>query len=584
MRQYSALCRTLICALFLLAVSSPLSAQSVGFSGPVNYSAALQQGPYSVAVADFNGDGIPDLAASGALLGVWLGTGGGKFAAPTLIALNVTLGSVVSADFNGDGKPDLAVAGSTQNEGELAVLLNLGNGTFAAPVYYSTQTGGGLSRLAAGDFNGDSKVDLAVAGGGVGVLLGNGDGTFGATAVYGTPDDQEGIVVADFNQDGKLDLATSNYGVSGSSPGSVSVFLGNGNGTFQAAIYKDLSAPALALATGDFNGDGRPDLAVSVMNSNTSDTVEILLGEGAGRFQNPVSYTLSAYGSAVSVADFNSDGKLDVAVATITGTLSFFLGNGDGTFQSTPVNFSIDLAAAALSVADLNGDTFPDAVTANQNSLSDVSVLINSGPNAPGISLNPSTLTFATQLAGSVSTSQTVTVTNTGLASLTFSSIVPSSGFLSRSDCSSVGVGKTCTVTVSFAPKSSGNVAGTIKISDNTNTSPQTVSLSGVGTFFSLTPSNLNFGTIMKGTTSPPQTATLTSVAVVSQAYSYKVTGASQSFAITDPCGGVIPAKGTCTFSITFSPKSTGNFSATFEVQGSGPAMLKTTLSGQGTR
>jgi hypothetical protein len=226
---------------------------------------------------------------------------------------------------------------------------------------------------------------------------------------------------------------------------------------------------------------------------------------------------------------------------------------------------------------------FPDIVTANYNSNSDLSVLVNSGPNAPGINLNPSTLIFATQLAGTVSAGQVVTVTNTGLGPLDFSSVVPSSGFLARSSCSLVGVGKSCTVTISFAPKSSGSISGTLQLTDNANTNPQTVSLSGVGTFFTLAPSSLNFGTVKKGTTSPPQLATLTSVAVVSETYTYRVTGASRNYTVSDSCGGVIPAKGTCTFSITFTPQNTGTLTATFEVQGSGPAVLKTTLTGQGS-
>ncbi len=283
---------------------------------------SLQAGsdPLAIVAGDFNGDGIIDLAVanSGANnLSIFLGNGDGSF---TVSASHPPTGSnpaaMVVGDFNGDGIPDLAVA----NGGSSTVTVELGNGdgTFT-PSPLSSETGGQPRSMAIGDFNGDGILDLVVAGGYSGstpaVLLGNGDGSFTATVPLTLPQNfaPYSVVTGDFNQDGKLDLAIANYYSTGSS---LLIFLGNGDGTFAATAAGPTGiANATELAVADINGDGNPDLVETSYYQ-----LGILLGNGDGSFATAT--TLSAGNSpyAIAVADFNGDGTQDLAVTNSNGS------------------------------------------------------------------------------------------------------------------------------------------------------------------------------------------------------------------------------------------------------------------------
>ena len=233
-------------------------------------------------------------------------------------------------DFNGDGKPDLAVANYAP--GTISVLLGNGNGTFQPHVDYAT--GRYPESVAVADFNRDGKLDLAVANNGsntVSILLGNGDGTFQPQVEYAIGNSQIGVAVADFNRDGKLDLVVTNHD-------NINVLLGNGDGTFQPAVNYAAGASPGSPAVGDFNRDGKLDLVVANNSNNSTNTVNVLLGNGDGTFQPAVSYSTGPNPTSVAVADFNADGQLDLAVATngntSNNTVSILLGNGDGNFQA----------------------------------------------------------------------------------------------------------------------------------------------------------------------------------------------------------------------------------------------------------
>jgi len=323
----------------------------------------------SVAVGDFNRDGKPDLAVvsqvgtTGNIVGVLLGNGDGTFQNQVGYAVGNTPQSVAVGDFNGDGKLDLVVTNTA--DGTISVLLGNGDGTFQNQVTYVT--GKGPYSVAVGDFNGDGKLDLVVtntdlavanAPGAVNVLLGNGNGTFQNQVTYATGNNPLSVAVGDFNGDGKLDLVVANYDAF-TSTNTVSVLLGNGDGTFQNQVTYATTAESISVAVGDFNGDGKPDLAVA------SGAVNVLLGNGDGTFQNQVTYSTGDSAYSVVVADFDGDGKLDLAVANgDDNTVSVLRGNGDGTFQNRVAYFA-GLFVGPMAVGDFNGDGNPDLTTLN---------------------------------------------------------------------------------------------------------------------------------------------------------------------------------------------------------------------------
>ncbi|HEV2380157.1 MAG TPA: VCBS repeat-containing protein [Terriglobia bacterium] len=218
------------------------------------------------------------------------------------------------------------------------------------------------------------------------------------------------VTTADFNGDRKQDLAVSNEGSN-----TISILLGNGDGTFQSHVDYATGAEPAGLATGDFNRDGELDLAVAGLLSSS---VAILLGNGDGSFQNAVDYMTGAYPESVATGDFNGDGLLDLALATDSalGSASVLLGNGDGSFQNV-VDFPAELLPTSLSTGDFNGDGKLDLAAADFNGGS-VSVMLETT-----ILWAPTGLTFASQNLGTTSAPQTVTLTNIGSQSVTVTSI-----------------------------------------------------------------------------------------------------------------------------------------------------------------
>lgn len=298
-------------------------------------------------------------------------------------ATGVSPNAVLAADFNGDGKLDLAVANGGSNI--LSILLGNGDGTFT--VSATPSTGAVPHSLAVGDFNKDGKLDLAVANASdnsVSVFLGNGDGTFQAQASYAVGNAPAYVVAADFDRDGKLDLAVTNQ-----VDATVSILLGKGDGTFQVPASPFAAVPANAsvkdvagVAVGDFNGDNKLDLAVT---NTSNDTVSVLLGNGDGTFQAPVTYSTGNSGDqpiAVSAVDVNGDGKLDLAVTNLhANTVAILVGNGDGTFQTKvtyPSTNGAQTGPSAIATGDFNADGKIDLAVTNQGNNA-VSILFGNG-------------------------------------------------------------------------------------------------------------------------------------------------------------------------------------------------------------
>jgi hypothetical protein len=279
-----------------------------------------------VAVADFNGDGKPDvLQVTTTTLLVLLGNGDGTFQSPISTTLNTNISAVIAGDVNGDGKAD--VLGLDTGTNSLVVYLSNGNGTFAAGVSYALGVTASIGDLLTfGDFNGDHIADVAVTLPGQElVLLGNGNGTFQAPKSSAGVANFSAAIVGDFNNDGKLDVIIS-YGSNGVTAGNVSLLLGNGDGTFAAPTT--ITSEGGSIATADLNGDGNLDLVIN----DAGLLVQVWLGNGNGTFSNTHSYPTNNFStSGPAIADFNLDGKLDIASGGYT-----LLGNGDGTFQGWP--------------------------------------------------------------------------------------------------------------------------------------------------------------------------------------------------------------------------------------------------------
>jgi hypothetical protein len=262
-----------------------------------------------------NVDGEPDLVVTdydGNFVDVLLGLGGNSFelVEPCSTCANVPASvgvhplSVAIADVNGDGKPDLATANS--GSGNVSILLGNGDGTFQAQLEFSTGSQSAPSSVVIEDLNGDGKPDLATANNGsnnVSILLGNGDGTFQAQVSYGAGTGPYSIGIADLNGDGKPDLAVANNGSN-----TASVLPGNGDGSFQPQLVYDTGSSPTSIAIGDLNDDGRPDLAIADNGSN--DVTVVISGDTFG----PATYAAASDPFAIAIADFNGDGKPDLAV------------------------------------------------------------------------------------------------------------------------------------------------------------------------------------------------------------------------------------------------------------------------------
>lgn len=279
---------------------------------------AVGSQPNSVVTADFNGDGVADLAVTNSgdsAVSILIGRGDGTFGAASSVAVGAGPTEIIAADFNADGKPDLAVANS--NGASLTVLIGNGDGTFRRA---DVSVGGGQASLAAGDFNGDGKTDLAVGvGNNVRILLGNGDGSFSTGSSFATAVSPKQIRAADLNADGKVDLAIGAC-CQGSDVtyGAFYVYQGNGDGTFTQKFSSDQS-DGTKLTVADVTADGLPDLVMPYVGCHTPcDGVEVIVNNGNFGFTrfggggDDGGLTYGGRGPA-AVADFNGDGHAEVA-------------------------------------------------------------------------------------------------------------------------------------------------------------------------------------------------------------------------------------------------------------------------------
>jgi hypothetical protein len=368
-----------------------------------------------MAKADLDGDTELDLVTANGVndfrsdVSVLLGNGSVKFQDPASFATGDSPVSVAVADFDGDTVPDIVTANGDSNN--VSVLLGNGDATFQKPD--SFEAGDGAVFVAAADLNGDDFPDIVTAndlGGDVSVLLGNGDGTFQDPASFAAGDGPVFVVVANLDGDGFPDLVTANRDSS-----NLSVLLGNGDGTFQAATFLTAGDVPVAVAVADLDGDDFLDLATANRDSNNA---SVLLGNGDGTFQAATFYQTGI--APVSIAIDTLFGEIKIVVKNDNPPPEFFnkflpdvfpdlvtanrdsnnvsvlLGNGDGSFNAA-YHYATGNAPVSVALYNLNGDTrnlvnpddplhgdpipvpIPDIITTNRNSYS-VSVLLGKVP------------------------------------------------------------------------------------------------------------------------------------------------------------------------------------------------------------
>jgi len=386
-----------------------------------------------IASGDFNGDGYPDFVVGNCCdkqigITVFLSNPDGSLGPGKNLTNSGDYASVVAADFfdlNHQGNLDIAAFDYSSNSVE--IFRGYGDGTFKGVGNYSVGGTNGVSgitfnRMVTGDFNGDGYLDLAVITNSnqsvtsVSVLLNNGDGTFGTAAPYLDSGIGSAIATADVNGDGVLDLIVpqSNQGVD--------VFLGNANGTFQAAKTSTFAFNNLGnLAVHDLNGDGKPDLVVAVADKTTPNVgLAVAQGNGDGTFAAPVLYAMTTQNTSLSlpvpgdvkiVQNLKGNGLYDLVYTNLTyGTVGFLYNTGANPFAAgmfyDPIEYPAGSLAYSLVLADVNHDGAIDVVTSNNN-YAGVTVLLNASGNFNTIasSVNPASATEPVVLTATVAAS-----------------------------------------------------------------------------------------------------------------------------------------------------------------------------------
>lgn len=385
---------------------------ALNFAG-VNLESVVSARANALASGDINNDGLIDLVVSDTpeaspgnpapgSVTVLLGDRRGGFIASGTTGVGLNPNSISINDFNRDGYQDLVVANQRVNS-QLSVLLGNGTGNFLASsgVDAGPAIGGFAPEprtVVSSDFNGDGRIDIAWAvsydnnsvNGNVGIALNNGTNNpfLGVTSnFYSVGINPYGLLAIDIDKDQTIDLISANSPAVGN--GSISVLRGNGDGTFQAPVNTAVGARPRYFAAGDYNLDGKLDLALT--QTGADNNVSILTGNGTGAFTRT---TLSLSSNAprdVGSADFNRDGFLDIAVATYGGDNAYvFMGNGTGGF-ATPKAFALGDGPVFIEVADFDRNGFPDIAAANVGSTNassrSITVLLNT-LSRPGARLN----------------------------------------------------------------------------------------------------------------------------------------------------------------------------------------------------
>jgi len=433
--------------------------------------------PVAVAVGDFNGDGKLDIAVtpdvSSTKISVLLGNGDGTFQKGVNYTVESQPEGITAGDLNGDHNLDLVVTNHFSKS--ISVLLGNGDGTFQPARHIGLH--GQPGQIALTDLNRDGNLDIVVVDQAVSTLLGNGEGTFDSLVDnHSFGGFVTALTVGDFNHDGSVDVA-----ICGSSQvsDSAGILLGNGDGTLQSAVTYPVGLTPESVVTADFNQDGNLDLAVGAFIGSG---VYILIGNGDGTFREGPAY-VADFATSLSAPDLNGDNIPDIVATTsygiLVGSVTVFLGKGDGTFQRAGM-YLVGKEPASSAVGDFNGDGQPDVVVAD-SLLSSLFSLLNTGvlgfsPNTP--------LVFPPQKVGTVSNPQVLTLTNHGGGALSIMSISNTGDFewSTRSCGRKILSDESCQIDITFQPRRVGSQRAVLRINSSASSTMQVVVLSGQGT------------------------------------------------------------------------------------------------------
>lgn len=476
------LCLTALVSLGVLTLSATSDIPRLSFVVAQNPTVGLE--PYSSDIGDFNRDGIIDVAVANYAdnsVSVLFGVGDGTFQPAVTMDAGTSPTGIVAGDLNGDQILDLIVG----HRGGKTVLVFLGNadGTFQPPVAYLSGNSPRIPVIA--DFNNDGIPDFAtpnVVSNDVSIFLGIGDGTFQTAMnfpVLGT--NPKAVVAADFNLDGNIDLATGNEVT-----GDISVMMGNGDGTLQTAVTYPSGNGVRNLAGDDLNGDGIVDLVVVNGDADTGTTrtssISVFLGNADGTFQSAVHYQVGSAPRSVAITDLDGDGYLDLAVVSYSQSqLNILMGNGDGTFIAGPT-LPTGPQPTSVRAGDFNQDGKPDLVVTiggyftTQNY---VTIFLNTP-----LIVSKTLMSFRFQSVGSTSSFQAVSLRNIGLVPLSISGVSISGAnpedFAAVTSCPLLlAPGTACGVHVTFTPTATGVRTANLSLIDGAALSPQIVLLQG---------------------------------------------------------------------------------------------------------
>ena len=542
-------------------------------------------------MADFNGDLKPDIVttnnASGLSLYTLTGNGDGTFTSGFTGAISANNAGnpplVLAGDLNGDKNNDAMVGITTQSAtltgngmGDLAVFLGNGHDSFGSEI--DTPFASTAGAIVAGNFDNDTVMDVVAGGvvtidsmanpatGAVFYLEGKNDGSFQTPVQIATPRNPVSFAAADLNGDKNLDLVVADNGAPFASvpvDGSVLVYFGNGNGTFQSP--KTLDAPSFpqAVAIADVNNDGNPDIVVlsEFKGQSFFSRLWVFLGDGKGNFGAGIETSIDEFAEGLQVADLNGDGLPDVALASCCGfaNTEVWAGNGDGTFTG-PTELPVEISSSFPILADVNGDKKLDLLVGTGDGIETLLNISGQGVPTP----IPAGTVGATPTPSATATGATSTATRTATA--TASSTATATATSTRTATATATKTATATATASLTPTATATstaTASSTATATPTATRTATATATATRTATSTATSTATATTTHTTTPTATRTATATVTSTATATTTHTATPTSTATPTATRTATASATKTATATAATLTPTATGTATTT---------------------